>query len=399
MGPERSFVMYTADPDRSAARAAPAGPAAGDHARPGGTARRPSLTSIQALRGIAAVAVLVAHGLEHGDIESRGILFTGRFGVEVFFVISGFVIMLAAGDGRFDLGRFAFRRFFRVAPLYWATTILVAMLALVLPSIFRTTVFDAGYFVKSLAFVPATVPGTTDWRPLFKLGWTLNYEMFFYALTALLFWCRTAWLRSTLLLVMMTLLVALSFVIPPRASVLAYYANLNLLPFMAGVVLCELFRRYPDGIARLARWWPVGLAAAVAGIAWALQYSHIDYRTWQGHLAITVAAVAVAVAALSLEAQFSRHGRFWGWLGDISYSLYLLHMFVVGAGWAVLRRTPLGDSAVGIGLGIAAMIVVTLILSSISFRWFERPLNRLAQRLTARPAAAAPRPDAAPRFS
>ena len=357
------------------------------------------ILSIQALRGIAAASVLVAHALEHGGIGGHAMLFTGRFAVEVFFVISGFVITLAAGPAAFRPGPFLFRRVFRVAPLYWLTTVLVALTAVVLPSVFKTTVFDPVYFWKSMAFVPAPMPGTNDWRPLFKLGWTLNYEMFFYALMALTFWCRNAQLRSLLLVSAMTVLVALSFALPPRASIPAYYANLNLLPFMAGVVLCELMRRDDAGVARLARWWPVGLAAAVAGIAWALQYSHIDYRTWQGHLAITVAAVAVAVAALSLEAQFSRHGRFWGWLGDISYSLYLLHMFVVGAGWAVLRRTPLGDSAVGIGLGIAAMIVVTLILSSISFRWFERPLNRLAQRLTARPAAATPRPGAAPRFS
>lgn len=354
---------------------------------------RRQVVSVQALRGIAALAVVVAHVFEHGRLGGAVALFMGRFGVEVFFVISGFVITLAAGNGRFDLGKFAIRRFLRVVPLYWGTTLLVAGLALALPSIFKTTTFDLSYFVKSMLFVPVPLPGTTDWRPLFKLGWTLNYEMFFYVVVAAFFWCRSGLFRSACVLSVMSALVASSFYFRPRGGIAAFYANLNLLPFMVGIVLCELYRHRDDLMDRLARVLPLLIVGAVGELAWALTYSHFEYRNLPGHIAITAAAVAIVLSAMSTEQLMARRPAFWGWLGDISYSLYLLHMFVVGAGWSVVRELGGGPLTNPVTLiGMVAMIVGSLILATLSFRVFEQPVARYAKRLTGRSTLASDKP-------
>ncbi len=176
--------------------------------------------SIQALRGLAASLVVIAHIFEH---PSRGdpnaLLLTGRFGVEIFFVISGFVMTHVAGEGAFSPGAFAVRRIMRIVPLYWVCTLLVFAVALVAPALFKTTTADVKHLVLSLFFIPAPDPqAASDWRPLFKLGWTLNYEMFFYAALLLLFWCRQRIQRSVILTVALGALVLLSFAIPPKAE-------------------------------------------------------------------------------------------------------------------------------------------------------------------------------------
>ena len=343
---------------------------------------RRSLRSIHALRGLAAGSVVIAHSLEHGHYGGAVALFTGRFGVEVFFVVSGIVIMLASGPSRFSPAQFLTRRFFRVVPLYWATTILVALLAVVLPSIFKSTVFTSSYFLNSMFFIPDTVPGrATDWRPLFKLGWTLNYEMFFYLAVAALFWVRSFSLRAGLLIGLMAALVAVSFLIPIQRSVLAFYANLNLMPFACGVAIAWALHTREGFMTAVARArWPL-LAGAAATVLYALSFDWARFRMIDGHLAMTLAAVMVGLAALSLEPITRATGGLWNWLGDVSYSLYLLHMFIVGFVWALIGKADLADSAVAPVIAVATVAIASAIASTLSYRWFEKPINAVGQAL------------------
>src|SRR5258708_34799135 len=91
---------------------------------------RDEVLSIQYLRGLAALSVLVTHALQWPLAEMNiALLKTGRLGVEVFFVISGFIITTIAGDGRFNPKEFLVRRAFRIVPAYWAATFLITILA------------------------------------------------------------------------------------------------------------------------------------------------------------------------------------------------------------------------------------------------------------------------------
>lgn len=355
------------------------------------SAIRLNLHSIHGLRGFAALIVLLAHSVEHGKYGNHVALFTGRFGVEVFFVISGIVIFLAAGPHSFDPRSFATKRFFRIVPLYWLTTLLVAVLAILAPSTFRSTEFDLSYLIKSLIFVPDLVIGReTDWRPLFKLGWTLNYEMFFYLLVAASCVVPSFQARFAVLSAALLALIGLSFLIEPRASVLAFYANLNLLPFLGGVAIGFLIMRSPAWLARLSRFAPVLVLAAAGMTFMALDFEWEDYRRVSGHSAMTAAAVLVALAALSLEpglqqriARSNRLRLAWRWFGDTSFSLYLLHMFVVGAVWAILNKLDL-PAIVELPIAVIAALAGSAIAASISFHLFEQPLNRMGRKLAAR---------------
>lgn len=86
------------------------------------------LVSIQYLRAVAVLLVVIAHSFGHGlDHETSAVLFTGRFGVVIFFVISGFIMVAITGEGRFDPLRFAGNRLRRIVPLYWTPTLVAAI--------------------------------------------------------------------------------------------------------------------------------------------------------------------------------------------------------------------------------------------------------------------------------
>jgi len=348
-------------------------------AESGATVKSDRIYSLQALRGIAAAMVVLAHAIEHAPkVASNSVMLTGRFGVEIFFVISGFVISYVAGSGVFRPGSFLFRRVWRVVPLYWALTLLVAALAFAAPSIFKTTSFDLGYFIKSLLFIPDPLPGTTDYRPLFKLGWTLNYEMFFYLLIAALFWCRSMTIRAIGLSLVLGALVLAGFLLRPEPSMLAFYLSPKLFPFIGGVWAAVLWRR--NLIQDNAK--PLAIVAALLFVGftgWAYQLPRSSNPYTYDHIIMSIAAFMSVLLVLSCEGFFKRL-RGSTWLGDISYSLYLVHMFVVGAGWAVLNKlgvkvdTPLG------AVGVIGMCLGSILAADLTYRLFERPIMKLMPR-------------------
>ena len=102
----------------------------------------------------------------------------GAFGVDIFFLLSGFVICYISA---IDPSQFFAKRIFRVVPLYWLCTAGVALIGLVAPSLLVSTSFSFPALLKSLFFIPYRRP---DHRiaPLLFLGWTLHMEMLFYAI-------------------------------------------------------------------------------------------------------------------------------------------------------------------------------------------------------------------------
>ena len=336
------------------------------------------------LRGLAAALVVVAHVLEHplSGPKPNVYLLTGRFGVEIFFVISGFIIFYIAGNASFNPAHFAVRRLFRIVPLYWLCTSLVLATVFATPQLYKTTVFDLGHYFSSLFFIPDPDPNNAnDWRPIFKLGWTLNYEMFFYSIMLALFWCKNASIRLYWLTGILSTLVLLACLLPAAKSVGTFYANLNIIPFLMGVWIAYLFERIQfDGVRTLL----LG-GASVSTLAF-YQVNFTDTRTAAGHLAMSVTAALIVLAGLANEKRVaSLHAPLLNGLkavGDSSYSLYLTHMFIVGAGWAVINRLQPGFVVTAIAA--LAMIVTALIVAYYSFLYLERPFNTFARQLTSR---------------
>src|SRR5271166_3045280 len=139
----------------------------------------PVLLSIQTLRALAALAVVAYHALQW----DRGGFDVGRAGVDVFFVISGFIMWRVTAGRDVPPRAFLWRRFTRVAPLYWLATLGVLAVALVWPAFLPEVRPGWRHLVLSLAFIPHLDPRGLPF-PTLPPGWTLDYEAVFYAIFA-----------------------------------------------------------------------------------------------------------------------------------------------------------------------------------------------------------------------
>src|SRR3954468_18695445 len=148
------------------------------------------LVYIQILRLLAAVAVVAFHawgvapeGFKVPESIISFVLSYGGRGVDLFFVISGFIIFYATHGTSLTPTEFLRRRVERIAPLYFVVIFAVTMLAITLPATFDTpNWYTLRHILKSLAFVAFT----DGEMPVVYVGWSLEYEMYFYLAAALL---------------------------------------------------------------------------------------------------------------------------------------------------------------------------------------------------------------------
>jgi exopolysaccharide production protein ExoZ len=341
---------------------------------------RTQLLSIQYLRAIAALSVLVTHALQWPLPEmNMYFLKTGRLGVEVFFVISGFIITTIAGDGPFHPRVFLERRAHRIIPTYWAATFLVAVLAIALPDHFRTTVPTIEGLLKSLLFIPSQEPKA----PLLLLGWTLNFEAFFYLVFASLFFLRSG-ARTVVLLVCFTLLVGVGQFGTGLTYVEAIYTSPSLIGFGLGTILAQAYRL--GWITRLSEHLPRAVVAAPFCLLLAfyvIDWDSADSIALWKHLLMSFCALSIGLLALHCETTNQVADlKLLKYLGDASYSIYLFHIFAVAGIWAIAKRMFDVHHPLIYAMGATTAILAGLVFGLLCHHYIERPL--LADRATRR---------------
>ncbi len=332
------------------------------------------LYSVQYLRGLAAVLVVIAHAAAHPLSESNYVLLRlGQLGVMLFFVISGFIMVAITGSGPFAPLTFLKRRIIRVVPLYWLVTSVTAALALALPALFHTTVFTWPHYIQSLLFIPHEAPGRGGTSPILSLGWTLNYEAFFYvafALCALL----AATQRVVVLSVVFAALVVIGVLFTPQDPALSFYANQAVLGFVVGAWIGWLKLR--GGIERLAgAVVPVLLLAGLAALGWAFIIYREPEESLISFACLVLFSAALMVAGLRYEKQLPRIA-FLEALGDASYAIYLTHMFVIGLMVAIAGRVLPDVPVTYLGL-VAVTAVLALAVGRVVHKTIEMPMLRM----------------------
>ncbi|MEZ5911250.1 MAG: acyltransferase [Paracoccaceae bacterium] len=147
-------------------------------------------TNIQALRFVAAVMVVMFHVVKSPPGDNAGspiydwFRYWGLAGVDVFFVISGFVMVWSQAHNPKPLGQFLRDRVIRIVPMYWLLTAVMALILYAVPQLFHSLSFDGDLTVASFTFTSWTVEKRL---PLLYVGWTLEYELAFYLVFALAF--------------------------------------------------------------------------------------------------------------------------------------------------------------------------------------------------------------------
>lgn len=346
------------------------------------------LGNIDALRAFAALGVFVQHAFM--DVVARGgeggfgrftdgvlaTLDTGRLGVVIFFLISGFVVPYSIKGDR-PVFRFAVSRLFRLYPAYWVSLIAVSVM-LVLAGNPPTM-----QQVLSNGSMAATVLGE-DWMS--AVYWTLFIELIFYGMVVALFVVGV--LYQPLVVAGLGAGLAATTVAPilvPDLPLPVQYIGLHLSVLFSGLLLrLGLLEGKRVALLLAALLFVVQMGSVVVAADYALQ-------TERGFAAFsmtsTILAYALGFAIFVLVAVLDqRDTRFLGHLAAISYSLYLLHSVVNEAVFSVMPLTGEWSDLVA----VLVSLMVTIGVASLVYRWVEQPCIALGRRI-----AGAPRPRAA----
>ncbi len=319
--------------------------------------QKSKLNSVQALRAIAAMSVMVTHlhYLEHGAV-----------GVDIFFVISGF-IMCHVMDG--NAATFFMKRVFRLVPLYWAATIGVYVVALLAPALLNSTTADVSHLLKSLLFIPY-IKGNGATTPMLFLGWTLNYEMYFYSIFSIALWLVGRRAPYCILIVFPSIVV-LGSIIELKSVPLVFYSDPIILEFCLGVVGYLLWKRFFRFVDKIRPIIALTLAAAVYASLFFLKYldSGLPRVLEYG---LPSAVIFILVLSVGNKIRFPKPLLL---LGDASYSLYLLHPYVIQLVDKVIL--PLNKLSFETALYSLFACVLCCLVAIASFRLIEKPSNQL----------------------
>ena len=337
------------------------------------------LLSIQALRGIAVMAVVLIHIQLYFSNKLAMPTFLPQFNigaasVDVFFVISGF-IMVYASERLFGqpggMRVYFLRRVARIVPMYWGATTILLLYVLIRHESFAAANggAQADYLIASYLFYPYVRPD--GWgAPFLGVGWTLNYEVFFYSLFGFLIMLSRRMVVATIAVIFSVLIaIRLTIDVP---NPFAYWFNPLIIEFVFGMAIALAYR---DGF-RIPPWvqWPL-IAAGLALLGYSWSQAHFFPPPSSERVFYWGLPAILIVGSFALAAKRVPHNLFWrvsGFLGDASYSIYLVHTLTLGVPVLLLGRFIAPQSAPW--LYLVLMLLVTTIPSVLCYLFVEKPM-------------------------
>ena len=320
------------------------------------------LASLQVVRALAAWTVVFHHYVQLYNENSTTALARffwnhGKLGVDVFFVLSGFVMCLVLRNSVKGPAVFFMDRVFRIAPAYWFFTAILVGCLYVFPRGFFYTAFDTESLLKSIMFIPGLNPSGVGFVPVLTVGWTLNFEMFFYVILA----CCMAFSRRWALAIFLVLFALFPFIYPIDAPLSIIGTDPRLHEFWAGALVAAFWSKgFSSTLRNFSKLSLVaGVGFLIGGIAMLLR----------GHA--NIFALSVVVFALICEPYLKPESLFvrvFVHLGEISYSTYLAHCIVIGI---LIHLTGKGLPPSYQTVMLFTTVVGTYFMSLLSYRWIE----------------------------
>jgi peptidoglycan/LPS O-acetylase OafA/YrhL len=329
------------------------------------------------LRGIAVTLVFLVHyvTLTRPWVDPGGLLFRigvaiesiGYSGVDLFFVLSGYLIYGTFVSRPIPVGTFLRRRVRRIYPTFACVLALYVVLAWLMPESGKLPTdprVAALYVLENALLMPGMVPGLT---PIITLAWSLSYEAFFYLLIPLV--VLALGLRSRAASDRLVVTGSVSLVLFALGLIWPDYARLAM--FGCGMLLFDTLDRKPIPCAR-----PVGLLAAVIAVA-----TMPVLPTTSAWALFRVALLYACFFVVCFDAIWCRTvtGRVLSWpplrwLGNMSYSYYLIHGLTVNVGVVGFQHFDSSSGARVVTL-MPAVFATTLLTGGGLFAVIERPLS------------------------
>jgi len=334
------------------------------------TARVRKYHGLQILRITAAFMVLVTHSTYYASERLDrhfGVWRDGASGVDIFFVLSGFVMVYSSTKLIRDSNGwkiFAERRLVRIVPMYWIATSIKVIAILLTSGYVLHAQFRPINAILSYLFIP-TFNSEGNIIPILSVGWTLNFEMFFYSLFTLALFIR--WDMYRLVGGILSLLALGAFFRRPTWPAASFYLNTSVLQFFYGMIIariCIAGRHIPPYFA-----FPLlslGFLGLIGPWAPLTQLHGLDSG---------IAAALIVYSMASLEDSLTRIPRLVLIMADASYVIYLFHPFIAPAVPTALMKLhflyPWLSVICSVILGLAGGCVIHLFVDVPITNWFR----------------------------
>jgi exopolysaccharide production protein ExoZ len=334
--------------------------------------------SLQYVRGIAALLVVYFHAviqLNHSGRAPVDFLLLGESGVDLFFVLSGFVMWITTYNKKISPFNFFKKRLLRVAPIYWLLTIISATIALVVPHLLKSTVFDVEHLIYSLLFIPHLNPANNGdiISPVIIPGWTLNFEMFFYFVFALCLFIKPLFIRLLTVTLIMLLLFLMSFLYKGANVVFEFYFNAIIIEFLFGVLVGVLLTNNV-AICTISRLLPLTLLFFSS----LLLLFNDAFSSFPRFIALGLPAFIVIYACVLYENNYCvPRIEILKFMGDSSYSIYLTHIFVIAGSRVLFSQVGITLDSINPFFYVLFCIVFSALVGGAFYLMIEKKLSKL----------------------
>jgi peptidoglycan/LPS O-acetylase OafA/YrhL len=306
----------------------------------------PRYDYLNAIRGIAIILVIILHvsqSVESLPSNVFRLLERGSYGVQLFFIASAYTIFLSYSrrseyEGKYAVRNFFIRRFFRIAPLYYLAAVGYTIFYSYFPDGFQEPV-NVLKVIPSVLFINGFFPGAVNYIP--PGGWSVGVEMAFYCTVPFLFRKVDSLQRAVkLLIILFVAAMAIKFML---RFLMVYFLNMNYLSmegwtlyfwfpnqfviFAFGIILYFLVPVYT-----LKRAWVgamyIFLSVVLMLLVFVLKDRYDHYYIIPEHVVASIgfSVLFLVMSKVKLSILDNRLTRF---LGEISFSLYLIHFVIV----------------------------------------------------------------------
>jgi peptidoglycan/LPS O-acetylase OafA/YrhL len=337
------------------------------------------ILNIQAMRAFAVMLVVFSHLVHierkygHHETFLSNYLLYGVSGVDLFFVISGFVMVTVSWKTQdqsllYPL-QFLYNRITRIYPVYWFYSAIVLAVYYYRPEMVNSSQGNQVLIVESFLLWPQKL------APLLAVAWTLTHEMYFYLMFTLMLWGGRGHLQRYLFFWMIAVIIG-NLVLPSSTSPLIKIIFHPLtLEFIAGCIVAHVVLRGYTGYGRLYLFGG-GILLLFSTAGCYAYFGSVFPDGWYRVLFFGAPCSLMVYGAVASE--FKGRLYFPPWLnaiGDASYSIYLSHVLVLsvlGRVWYQFGQEGLYDNY----LVFAFMILLVIVYGYLSFRYIEKPIIR-----------------------
>lgn len=321
------------------------------------------INSIQYMRAIAAIMVVLHHSAWKGAQYSSDPLHwfhVGPIGVDLFFIISGYIMCHTINRKSTTFKNFMFARVKRIIPLYWFLSLISLVVYLVFPEKINSSGGDTNVIYSFMLF-------PSEDKFLIQNGWTLSYEFYFYFIFA---FCLGIISRYKFLLPIasISILCSVNFLFKPDKHIVDFLTSPLLLEFAFGMLAFLLFRGYRISTR-------VGISLLIISLTLLVLINNYDPDFSRVVLG-GIPALLFFISMLSFEKFFMMHvpniySILFKEIGNSSYSLYLVHPFFLVLGSVGLGQ--LGLSEFGYSF-VTLLFIGSIVTGHLCYLYIEKPL-------------------------